>query len=80
MEAGKPPELEQLMSLLGEYGATGRDPTADGIPADLQVPPTALPRRFPPPSPARRQHSQDGGTVYEIVENRLEARRSACCE
>lgn len=40
MQAGKAPELEQLMSLLGEYEATGRDPAADGIPAELQVCPT----------------------------------------
>lgn len=37
MEGGNVPELEKLISLLGQYEATGRDPTADGIPPDLQV-------------------------------------------
>ena len=43
MQAGQPQDLEQLMSLLGEYEATGRDPSADGIPTDLQVSPIPTP-------------------------------------
>lgn len=45
MEAGKPPDL---MSLLGEYEATGRDPTADGIPTELQVIPKLAHPGFSP--------------------------------
>ena len=37
MQAGKMQDTEQLMSLLREYEASGRDPAADGIPQELQV-------------------------------------------
>ena len=41
MQAGEPPGIEQIVSLLSEYEATGRNPADDGISTDMQVPPAA---------------------------------------